>query len=84
MIKKNIKVTTIVSTTVDVENAETVVKNLDTVTTTKKVTEKNAAKIVRAALDFNGSVFINSIKTDIVRYEMDDDTFMKYAKAVEV
>ena len=85
MIKKNITVTTITADSLNVDNGQCVVNHLDTVTTTKKVTEKNAAKIYRAETGYSGAnIYITSIKTDVVRYEMDTETFMKYAKAVEV
>ena len=85
MIKKVITVTTITADSVNVDNGQTVVNHLDTVTTTKKVTEKNAAKIYRAETGYTGAnIYITSISTNAVRYEMDVDTFMKYAKAIEI
>lgn len=85
MIKKNITVTTITADSVNVDNGHCVINHLETVTTTKKVTEKNAAKIYRAETGFSGAnIYITSISTNVVRYEMDDETFMKYAKALEI
>lgn len=85
MIKKNIKITTITADCVNVDNGQTFINHLETVTTTRKVTEKNAAKIYCAKTGYSGAnIYITSTKTDTVRYEMDEDTFMKYAKAVEV
>lgn len=85
MIKKNITVTTITADSVNVDNGQCVIQHLDTVTTTKKVTEKNAAKIYRAETGYSGNnIYITSIKADVVRYEMDVETFMKYAKAIEI
>ena len=85
MIKKNITVTTITADSVNVDNGQCVIQHLDTVTTTKKVTEKNAAKIYRVETGYSGAnIYITSIKTDVVRYEMDVETFMKYAKAIEI
>ena len=85
MIKKNIAVTTITADSVNVDNGKCVIQHLDTETTTKKVTEKNAAKIYRAETGYSGAnIYITSIKTDVVRYEMDVETFMKYAKAIEI
>lgn len=85
MIKKNITVATITADSVNVDNGHCVIQHLDTVTTTKKVTEKNAAKIYRAETGYSGAnILITSVKTDVVRYEMDVETFMKYAKAIEI
>lgn len=85
MIRKNFKVTTITADSVNVNNGQTVINHLKTVTTTRKVTEKNAAKIYRAETGYSGgNIYITSIKTDIVRYEMDEETFTKYAHAVEI
>lgn len=85
IIKKNIAITTITADSVNVDNGQCDIQHLDTVTTTKKVTEKNAAKIYRAETGYSGAnIYITSIKTDVVRYEMDVETFMKYAKAIEI
>lgn len=85
MIRRNIAVTTINADSVNVDNGKCIVNHLDTVTTTKKVTAKNAAKIYRAETGYSGAnIYITSIVTDIERYEMDVETFIKYAHIVEI
>lgn len=84
MIKKKINVYTITADKVSVIDNKTVIETLQTVTTTNKVTDKNAEKVYRNATGEQGRIFITSICTDTVIYEMDTETFLKYAKAIEV
>lgn len=84
MIKKKINVYTITADKVSVIDNKTVIETLPTVTITKKVTDKNAEKVYRQETGTTDRIFITSISADCVSYEMDDETFMKYAKAVEV
>lgn len=84
-IKKNVTVTTITADGIKVCDNKTVVESLPVATTTAHVTDKNAEKIYRAIYpDINARVVITSVSTSIVRYEMDIDTFISNAKAVEV
>lgn len=84
-IKKNVTVTTITADGVKVVNNKTVVETLPVATTTARVTDKNAEKIYRALNpDINCRVFITSVTTSTVCYEMDIETFISNAKAIEV
>lgn len=84
MIKKKINVYTITADKVSVIDNKTVIETLQTVTTTKKVTDKNAEKVYRQETGTTDRIFITSVSADSVIYEMDNETFMKYAKAIEV
>lgn len=84
MIKKKFNVYTITADKVSVIDNKTVSETLPVVTTTKKVTDKNAEKIYRQETGTIDRIFITSISADCVVYEMDTETFMKYAKAIEV
>ena len=84
-IKKNVTVTTITADGVKVVDNKTIIETLPTATTTAHVTDKNAEKIYRAIYpDINARVFITSVTTSTVCYEMDIDTFISHAKAIEV
>lgn len=84
-IKKNVTITTITADAIKVVDNKTVVETLPTATTTAHVTDKNAEKIYRAIYpDINARVFITSISTSTVCYEMDIDVFISNAKAIEV
>lgn len=84
MIKKKFNVFTITADKVSVIDNKTVIETLPTVTTTKKVTDKNAEKVYRQETGTTDRIFITSVSADIVIYEMDNETFMKYGKAIEV
>lgn len=84
MIKKKFNVFTITADKVSVIDNKTVIETLQTVTTTKKVTDKNAEKVYRQETGTTDRIFITSVSADSVIYEMDNETFMKYAKAIEV
>ena len=84
MIKKKINVYTITADKVSVIDNKTVIETLQTVTTTKKVTDKNAEKVYRQETGTTDGIFITSVSADSVIYEMDNETFMKYAKAIEI
>lgn len=84
MIKKKFNVYTITADKVSVIDNKTVIETLPTVTTTKKVTDKNAEKVYRQETGTTDRIFITSISADCVVYEMDNETFMKCAKAIEV
>lgn len=84
MIKKKFNVYTITADKVSVIDNKTVIETLQTVTTTKKVTDKNAEKVYRQETGTTDRIFITSISADCVVYEMNNETFMKYAKAVEI
>ena len=84
MIKKNIKTTTITAKSIDVINGEIVVNDLPPVVTTRKVTDKNAEKIFRKESGVMSEIKITDYKTDVLCYEMDIETFMKYATIIEM
>lgn len=84
-IKKNVTVTTITADGVKVVDNKTVIETLPTATTTAHVTDNNAEKVYRAIYpDINARVFITSVTTSTVCYEMDIDTFISHANAIEV
>lgn len=86
MIKKKFKVTTITAQSVKVDNGETVVTNLPTVTTFANVTEKNVKKryIEKHGENIDGMLFITSFKNETVVFEMSEEKFIENAIAVEV
>lgn len=83
MIKKRMRITTITAKAFTWENGTRVEHELPTVTTLDSVNEKNAAKRYLAKNnDFEGDILVTGFATDEVIFEMDDDTFMKYATRV--
>ena len=83
MIKKNLTITAITANAVKWENGKRVMTELPTVTTTEKVNEKNAAKRYTAInSDFDGDIFVTGFISENVTFEMDNETFMKYATKV--
>lgn len=83
MIKKSVKITTITASSINVVNGAIVVNDLKPVITTKKVTDKNAAKIYRNELGVTCDFKVTSYKTEVIEYIMDIETFIKYATVTE-
>lgn len=83
MIKKSVKITTITASSISVDNGTVIVKDLQPVITTKKVTDKNAAKIYRNESGVTCDIKVTSYKTEVIEYTMDIETFIKYATVTE-
>lgn len=83
-IKKNIKTTTITAVSVEVVNGTLSQVELEPFVTVATVTEKNAERLYRKAKEIEKSVklFITSIHTDVITYEMPLDDFIKNATKV--
>lgn len=83
MIKKSVKITTITASSIEVDNGNVIVKDLPPIVTTKKVTDKNAAKIYRNESGTTSDFKVTSYKTEVIEYSMDIETFIKYATVTE-
>lgn len=83
-IKKNIKTTTITAVSVEVVNGTLSQVELEPLVTVATVTDKNAERLYRKAKEIEKSVklFITSIHTDVITYEMPLDDFIKNATKV--
>lgn len=83
-IKKNIKTTTITAVSVEVVNGTLSQVELEPLVTVATVTENNAERLYRKEMKIekNVKLFITSIHTDVITYEMPLDVFIKNATKV--
>lgn len=83
-IKKNIKTTTITAVSVEVVNGTLSQVELEPLVTVATVTDKNAERLYRKIKEIEKSVklFITSIHTDVITYEMSVDDFIKNATKI--